>query len=106
MIKVRILRNGVGRISAFSVQGHSGTAEKGKDIVCAGVSALAQTAFLGIREHLHRRIAFAQASGDFQAELESEPDDLTDAILETMLLGLQQIQQISPKAVRISDSKR
>lgn len=32
----------------ISIQGHAGYAEPGKDIVCAGVSAILQTAQLGL----------------------------------------------------------
>jgi hypothetical protein len=33
--------------------------------------------------------------------LKGAPDDLTEAILQTMLLGLMEIQKLSPEAVRI-----
>ncbi len=105
MIRVEILRSG-GKISAFRVHGHSGTASKGQDIICAGVSALTQTALIGIGEHLHRPITYeVDPGGDLRMALESEPDDLTEAILETMLLGLTEIQRQSPKAVKISETR-
>ena len=40
MIKIKIFRQTEGKISSFSVTGHSGTAEHGEDIVCAAVSVL------------------------------------------------------------------
>ena len=102
MIEVEIKEERDGRISAFSVRGHSGTAPKGRDIVCAGVSALAQTALLGLGRHLHRDIDYhIDPSGDLRMKLREAPDDFTEAILRTMRLGLENIEKISPDAVRL-----
>ena len=38
--------------------------------------------------------------------LEDAPDDLTEAILETALLGVREIAKKAPQAVRISESRR
>ncbi len=102
MIEIRIFSQTDGKISGFSVTGHSGTAERGQDIVCAGVSSLAQTALLGIMEYLHREVDYDIASGKLTVRLKSVPDDLTEAIMQSMLLGLIEIQKLSPEAVRIS----
>ena len=103
MIKIEIFRNQGGKVSGFKVQGHHG--EYGTDIVCAGVSSLAQTALLGIGRHLHREVDYKVASGDLYMKLRSEPDDLTEAVLETMLLGLTEIARISPEAVHILETQ-
>ena len=101
MIEIRIFSQADGKISGFSVTGHSGTAERGQDIVCAGVSSLTQTALLGIMEYLHREVDYDIASGKLTVRLQSAPDDLTEAIMQSMLLGLMEIQKLSPEAVRI-----
>lgn len=44
MTSVRIYRGRRGQVSGFSVIGHAGSAPQGEDIVCAGLSALAQAA--------------------------------------------------------------
>ncbi|MBQ1868200.1 MULTISPECIES: ribosomal-processing cysteine protease Prp [Selenomonas] len=101
MIEIRVFSKSDGKITGFSVSGHSGTAEHGQDIVCAGVSSLTQTALLGIMEYLHREVDYDVASGKLLVELKCDPDDLTEAILQSMLLGLIEIQKLSPEAVRI-----
>ena len=106
MIKVDIFSQSDGKISGFSVAGHSGTADRGQDIVCAGVSSLTQTALLGRGEYLHREMDYSLASGKLTMKLKGAPDDLTESILETMLLGLIEIEKISPEAVRISKQRR
>jgi len=105
MIRIRIFRTTDGEISGMSVAGHSGTAAHGSDIVCAGISSLAQTALLGIGRHLLREVDYEVASGDLRMKLKGEPDDLTEAILETMLLGFAEIAKTNPEAVRILDSQ-
>ena len=101
MIEVSIFLDQENRISGFQVMGHSGTAARGQDIICAGVSSLAQTALLGIGEHLHREMDYSVGSGRLCMKLRGAPDALTEAILETMLLGLEEIERLSPKAVHI-----
>ena len=103
MIKVEIFKNEDGKIFGYEVTGHSGTAAHGEDIVCAGVSSLAQTALLGIGKYLHREVDYKVASGKLSMRLKGVPDDLTEAVLQTMLLGLEEIAKISPKAVRINE---
>ena len=51
MIKAEIYSNG-DKITGFSILGHSGTAPRGHDIYCAGVSALSQSAYLALVNHL------------------------------------------------------
>ncbi|MBP2644666.1 MAG: hypothetical protein H6Q75_106 [Firmicutes bacterium] len=106
MIKVKIYRNSSGTITGFSVNGHANTAPHGQDIVCAGVAALTQTAVLGLERHLNRQFRLDFAEGKLVIELTDAPDALTDAVLETMLLGLMEIAQISPNGVRISEHRR
>lgn len=101
MIEVKIFRNPEGSIVGFDVLGHAGKDEVGKDIVCAGVSSLAQTAVLGLQKHLKRQVKGCGKSGKLTARLQGKADDLTDAILETMLLGLQEIEILHKKNVRI-----
>ena len=88
-------------IGGFSIKGHSKTANKGEDIVCAGVSALAQSALLGLGEHLNRNVRYEVKSGNMFVELLDEPDELTEAILTTMRLGLSEIAKLYPEAVQL-----
>ena len=73
-----------------------------EDIVCAGVSSLTDSAYLGITEYLHRKVRSIDSSGKLQLMLEDRPDERTEAILETMLLGLTAIAEAYPRAVRIT----
>ena len=90
-----------GKISRMSVSGHSETAARGEDIVCAGVSALTQSAVLGLERYLGRDLELEVSSGHLECALMAEPDCLTETIYQTMLLGLTEIAKQNPEAVRI-----
>lgn len=106
MIKIKIFRDLTGMVTGFYVTGHANTAPHGQDIVCAAVSALSQTALLGLGKHLKREVDFDIASGRLQVSLKTPPDELTSAIFETMILGLIEIENINPKRVHILEYRR
>ena len=101
MIKIKVFRNSDGFITGYDVSGHHG--EYGSDIVCAGISSLTQTALKGIGQHLKREVDFHVASVDLHVMLKSDPDELTEAILETMLIGLYDVQKFDLEEVKISE---
>ncbi|MDR3562875.1 MAG: ribosomal-processing cysteine protease Prp [Negativicutes bacterium] len=106
MIKIQVSRNAAGEMTGYAVSGHANTAPHGKDIVCAGVAALTQTAVLGLERQLQREFTLDIAEGKLVLELIKPPDALTEAVLETMFLGLQEIAKMSPKSVRIAEHRR
>lgn len=107
MTSIDIVRNKQKRIIEFSVQGHSNYANYGEDIVCAGISALTQAALLGLVEHLKLAVVHEVKPGLLKVTLtEQLLDERSDAILETMVLGLRQIAQAYKKHVRIKESGR
>ena len=106
MIKAELFSGKDGRLVGFRVSGHSGTAARGEDIVCAGVSALVQSAALGIMEHLRRSVDCEDGDGKLSLRLREAPDELTEAVMKTMLLGLREIEKRYPKALRITGNER
>ena len=106
MIRIVIERNSTGQICGFTASGHADAGPKGKDIVCAAVSVLTDSVFLGLDKHLQRELSWSADSGDISVQLIQEPDDLTEAILATMFLGLSEIQRIYPAHIRIREIRR
>ncbi len=105
MIRVRIQRNKDNEILSFNITGHAKTAPYGEDIVCAAVSVLAQTTILGFYEVLHQKPIYEMIDGKLECRMMSS---LTDSqkkeaaiLLQTMLLGLKNIQQQYPKIIAI-----
>lgn len=84
-------------VQGFSVKGHAGYAERGKDIICAGISAITQTAVIGLIKVLNIEVDVIQKQGFLSCMLPEDLDSNTyekaEAILETMILGLKEIQR-------------
>lgn len=85
----------------FIVKGHADYATRGQDIVCAGVSAIAQTALLGL-DH-YNPIKVLQREGYLRVIVESD-DHTSDAIIKTMLLGLHELQRQYPEYIQIRET--
>lgn len=62
---------------------------------------MSQSAYLALVEHLKRRVQFEQASGDLKVRLTDAPDELTEAVFQTMLLGLYEIEKLRPDALQV-----
>lgn len=96
MTEVTFFRCG-GRMAGFEAQGHTDSAEEGQDIVCAGISALTQTALIGIREYLCADCAYKVADGYLYCMLSSELSEKAwheaEIILETMALGIRSLAE-------------
>lgn len=82
----------------FVVEGHSNFAENGEDIICASVSAITQTALLGLQNY--SRIIFEQEDGYLYVRTTTF-GEREEAIIVTMLMGLQEIQRQHPEYVKI-----
>jgi uncharacterized protein YsxB (DUF464 family) len=104
MVKIRVWRNG-GHISAFGVEGHANAARAGEyDLVCAAVSVLAQNAMLSSEELLHLERSFESSNGHLSYHRPAVPEDKKpglDLLLESMLVGLRQLERQYPQYVSI-----
>lgn len=105
MTSVEILRDTDKKIFEFRSRGHSGYAEEGKDIVCAGVATLLQTAVLGLEEYLKLDPKVKQEKGLLHCQLERDIflNREIDAVLETMVLGLKALERQYPNHLRVAE---
>ncbi len=89
-----------GAIVGFAARGHAGAGPRGRDVVCAGVSALVQTAALGLERRLGASVRVEAADGVFLCRLApgqaSDVSGRAQDILETMVLGLTEIARGAP----------
>ena len=106
MIKVKVYLNQQNRIVTCEVTGHAGVGAKGYDIVCAGVSALTQAALLGLMKHLKVQVAHEVKDGFLSFRLQEEANELTEAILQTMTIGLSEIAKAYKENVQIEHIRR
>ncbi len=104
MTEVTFFRSG-GRMAGFEAQGHTGCAIEGEDIVCAGISALTQTALMGIREYLGIDCAWEIADGYLYCMISSDIGETAwreaEIILETMALGLRSLADTYATSIKL-----
>ena len=110
MITVRVTRR-EGQIMAFQIEGHSGYAESGPDIVCSAVSALSQGAVIGLERVVGLTPVYTVHDGWLNlsrlAKRRITVDQRRQAqtVLETMVVALKQVAQDHPKNVVVVDLK-
>lgn len=94
MIKVEVRKN------VLSVTGHADYAEKGKDIVCAAVTALSQTLIKSIEDLTDDKIKYEIEQGSMIVEYEnlSEQGKL---LIDSFFIGICQISEEFPENVKI-----
>lgn len=94
-------RNAQGRICRLSARGHTMYAPEGCDIVCAGISAMLQTAILGLDRVAQARPEVRMEKGRVVIAIKPRtlPADVrekADVILESTILGLQELDRSYP----------
>lgn len=86
------------RIRSFTVQGHAGEMEAGENIYCAGVSAITQTALLGLIKHLTSEVIYEISEGWISCKLpeglNEREQEKAQIILTTMEAGLLAMQEV------------
>lgn len=99
-------RNNGDFITGFSVTGHAGFGDHGSDIVCAAASAIMYTAAAGLANVAEAEFAF-EVRKDGAAVCGLDPDNAEDVnekarvILETMCVGLRQLEAKYPGNVKV-----
>jgi hypothetical protein len=105
MLHVSITRDAQGLIASFEARGHTGLAPTGSDVACAGASALVQAAVLGCQRHLRIAPGIQQEEGflyfTLPMQMEEGANGKAQAILETMLAGLEEISHLYPGRIEI-----
>ena len=97
MVHVEIIREAE-RINGFSLRGHAGFADKGKDIVCAAVSVLAINTVNSIEALLPEdgklmEVVSEEKEGIIKCRFVSEPSKDAGLLLNSMYLGLKTIEK-------------
>jgi len=103
MLQITIYRNKNNQIKFYKAEGHCSYGEKGKDVVCSGTSTLLQSSILGLDKYCTIPPQ-AIISDGYLACVLSEINKESQVILETMLIGLRQIEEQYPDYVRIKEN--
>ncbi|MHB0884989.1 MAG: ribosomal-processing cysteine protease Prp [Bacillota bacterium] len=108
MITVRVTRS-EGQIMAFQIEGHSGYAESGSDVICSAVSALSQGAVAGLERVVGLTPVYTIHDGWLNLSRMSKRRLTVDqrrqaqTVLETMVVALKQVAQDHPRNVVVVD---
>lgn len=96
VVKISVKEEKIVRVEA---KGHAGFAKHGKDIVCSAVSAIIQTALIGLINFSSCKVSYEKNDENGYLRF-IVPEPLTETegirqqtILKTMLLGLQDIER-------------
>lgn len=94
MIKITRTRQSI------TIQGHANYAEQGKDIVCAGVSALAQTLIYSLEELTQDKIDCSIKNGNTIIKFWTLSEQ-AKLLVESFLLGIESIADAYPDNVTL-----
>ncbi len=110
MIEVVVNRNETGLVTAFTVKGHAGYDEEGRDIICAAVSAICYTAvgYFDTKRFDGKDPCYEERDGfmEFRTpELNTQEDFLqAKGVLDAMVIGLEQVEaSYGKKFIRIRE---
>ena len=99
-------KRAAGKIQAFTVEGHSGYAEAGEDIVCASVSAVVWSTVNGLSEIAGLPVQYESREGFVSCELpplSPKEREKADLLLESMLAFLQELSGQYEQFVRVME---
>ena len=79
----------------FKVSGHSGYAEEGKDIVCAGISALTINFINSVEEFMDDRFVVKTNEEDGMIDFifENTPSKESQTLLDSLVFGLKNLEK-------------
>lgn len=94
MIEVRI------RPERIEISGHAGYAEYGKDIVCAGVTALTQTLIQSIENLTDDEIEYRISPGKVEVEY-GNLSEKSKTLVDSLFVGICLIAEEFPEYVKV-----
>ena len=106
MTKVTFHKNKNGNYCGFEAKGHaSDSLGAGYDIYCAAISAITQTACIGLEEVAGVNLQLKMRDGYLKARISSSDADRDDCrvIFRTLYLGLASFKEANPEYIQINE---
>ena len=103
MTKIKLYKSPNGFICGFLASGHASSEQAGRNIYCAAVSAITQTAAIGLEEVAGVKTDIKMQSGKLSVMIDEEDasQEKCKIIFETMLAGLASFDEANPKCIQI-----
>lgn len=89
---------------AITIQGHANYAERGKDIVCAAVSALAQSLILSLERLTSDPIKYDVRPGMVDINY-GNPSKHAQVLIDSFFIGVKEIAKEYPDYVQINQNQ-
>jgi uncharacterized protein YsxB (DUF464 family) len=109
MIRIIISRDSAGSINSMKIDGHSGYAQEGADIICSAVSVTAYTAAGALEELAGLKDCYTESSGHMMIRMPGNMDEeqakTAAVIMETTAIGFKQIELSYGKYVSVMDEE-
>ncbi|NTV78436.1 MAG: ribosomal-processing cysteine protease Prp [Clostridiales bacterium] len=104
MITISVYRTRDMEYKGFCCEGHSGYDDRGKDIVCAAVSALVVNTVNAIEKFTSSdaKVEVRDADGYVKMMFRNKPDDKALLLFDSLILGLSNIENDYKKYVKVS----
>ena len=106
MIRAKIVKSGK-KIEGSQISGHAGYAPSGQDIVCAAASFLSITVVNSLEQQLGVEGSVQSEDGylsyQLPESLTQEQQQMAQIILQTLVTGLQNLQETYPKYISIQN---
>ena len=96
-----------GLYQVFTITGHADGAREDNedDLICAAVSAITLTIAAGLQDILQMDGTFDSRSGFMNVDLQSHANEKSQILIETMVHGLEAIQEQYPDKLKIITAK-
>ena len=103
MIKVKIGHASNNQVNFLEVTGHANSAPYGKDLICAAVSAVLTGGFNNLVNVNNYEIKLDEGHAYFKSNAPLDAHD--EAVIETIICGLNTIQESNPIFVEVKTDK-
>lgn len=101
-IRADIFRNDDGKITGFSIKERKAKNDAKVEIYRAGIWSLSKATSACVKDYLKRDVTFDSGSRRLVVKLKTLPDDITEAVFQTMIIGLREIERQAPQIIQVS----
>ena len=103
MIKVKVGHASNNQVNFLEVTGHANSAPYGKDLICAAVSAVITGGFNNLVNVKNYEIKLDEGHALFKSNTPLDAHD--EAVIETIICGLNTIRESNPEFVEVKTDK-
>ena len=101
MIQAIVSKDSHNNYKSFSCKGHADYDQSGKDIICSAVSMITINTINSIEQFTDCKFKGEMSNGNLFWEFIEEPDDKTVLLMDSLVLGLNQLQEENSNYIKL-----